>query len=131
MRMNAILSLTTICVISIGIAKAVTLPAYAQSKTLDGAALYRQHCQSCHGSTARPSSLAPSLVGVEGRKAASTAFNYSSAMQKSGLVWTRQNLDRFLAAPTKVVPGTRMVTPVTDASKRQAIISYLIKPKNR
>jgi cytochrome c len=125
MKANAALGLTTICLMAIGTGVAVNLPAHAQSQPLDGAALYRQHCQSCHGSPAKPSSLAPSLAGVEGRKAASTSFAYSSAMSKSGLVWTRANLDRFLAAPSKVVPGTRMVTAVPDPAKRKAIVGYL------
>lgn len=92
----------------------------------DGQQLFRQRCQACHsvepGKSAR---VGPNLAGVVGRKAASAQFNYSAALKKSGLTWTRENLDRFLAAPAKTVPGTRMVIGVTDAAQRKALIDYL------
>jgi hypothetical protein len=35
-------------------------------------------------------------------------FDYSPAMKRSKIVWDEKTLDRFLAAPLKVVPGTTM-----------------------
>lgn len=90
-----------------------------------GAAIYRQRCQSCHGVPGQRSALAPSLVGVVGRRAASTPFNYSPALQKSGLTWDRANLDRFIAAPGRTVPGTRMVINLSNPAQRADIIDYL------
>lgn len=90
-----------------------------------GETIYRQRCQSCHGTAERPSPLGPNLTGVVGRKAAATAFNYSPALKKSGLTWTRPNLDRFLSAPTRAVPGTRMVISLTNPAQRTALIDYL------
>jgi cytochrome c len=70
------------------------------------------------------------LRGVVGRKAAAvTSFNYSTAMKQSNITWTQANLDRYLAAPTKIVPGTRMVIAVSDATQRAAIIKYLSQTK--
>jgi cytochrome c len=60
-----------------------------------------------------------------GRKAAATAFNYSAALKNSKLVWDRANLDRFLASPPRMVPGTRMVVPVSDPEQRAAILDFL------
>ena len=92
----------------------------------DGAALFRTRCQSCHSMTpGRTSPLAPNLLGVVGRKAASTPFNYSAALKNSKLTWNRENLDRFLTAPSRMVPGTRMVIAVPDAAQRGAILGYL------
>lgn len=99
-------------------------PSFAADKP-DGAVLYRQRCASCHGAPDRPSTLAPNLTGVVGRKAASTAFNYSAALKASGLTWNRANLDRFLTAPARMVPGTRMAISVTDAAQRAAVLDYL------
>jgi cytochrome c len=64
-----------------------------------------------------------------GRKAAAAAFNYSNAMQQSKITWTQANLDRYLTAPIKMVPGTRMVIAVTDAAQRAALIKYLSQTK--
>jgi len=99
-------------------------PAFAADKP-DGAVLYRQRCASCHGATDRPTTLAPNLTGVVGRKAASGPFNYSAALKASGLSWSRANLDRFLSAPARMVPGTRMVISVTDPAQRAAVLDYL------
>ena len=101
--------------------------AAAAQTAADGATMFKQQCQACHVSTkdAHPT-LAPSLYGIVGRKAASSAFaNYSPALKGSGLVWNEANLDRFLTAPTKLVPGTRMVIAVPDAARRAAVIAYL------
>lgn len=96
----------------------------------DGAVLFKQRCQLCHQTvTGKPSPLGPNLAGVSGRKAGSTTFAYSSALKASGLVWTSPNLDRFLAAPAKMVPGTRMVIAVSDAAQRAAIVEFLGKAK--
>ncbi|MGE3689867.1 MAG: cytochrome c family protein [Novosphingobium sp.] len=95
----------------------------------DGATLFRQRCASCHNmSPGARAVLAPSLIGVVGRKAGSTQFNYSPALKASNLTWTRANLDQFLAAPGRKVPGTRMVISLTDAQQRAAVLNYLARP---
>jgi cytochrome c len=91
----------------------------------DGAAIYKQRCAGCHGASGAPSTVAPSLVGVVGRKAASTHFNYSDALKACGLTWTRPNLDKFLSGPMKMVPGTQMVVSIPDPAQRAAVIDYL------
>jgi cytochrome c len=94
----------------------------------DGAALFRQRCQGCHVPAAgQTPPLAPSLAGVVGRAAASTGFNYSPALKNSKLVWDRANLDKFLAGPMRMVPGTRMAIFVPDPQQRAAIIDYLAR----
>jgi cytochrome c len=92
----------------------------------DGATIFRQRCQSCHAiGSARPSTLGPSLTGVVGRKAGATDFKYSAALKGSGLTWSKANLDQFLAGPTRLVPGTRMVVSLPDPAQRAALIQYL------
>ena len=94
----------------------------------DGGTLFRQRCQSCHSVTpGQASTLAPNLAGVVGRKAAATGFNYSPALKASKLTWNRANLDQYLTAPTRMVPGTRMVIPVADPQQRAAIIDFLAR----
>jgi cytochrome c len=87
-----------------------------------------RRCSICHRAEAgAPNGLGPNLHGVFGRKSASAAnFNYSPAMRASGLTWDEATLDRFLAAPQKVVPGTRMTfSGLPDAAQRREVIQFL------
>lgn len=109
---------------------AIAVPALAQSAAPNGETLFRQRCQSCHTAVkGQPPRVGPNLSGVVGRKAASTAFNYSAALKAAGLTWSRANLDRYLQGPTRMVPGTRMVISVSDAAQRAALINYLTAQK--
>ena len=92
----------------------------------DGALLFQQRCAACH--TVAPGGravLAPNLAGVLNRKAAATTFNYSPALKASNITWNRANLDRFLAAPGRMVPGTRMVISITDPAQRAAVVNFI------
>jgi cytochrome c len=92
----------------------------------NGATLFQQRCQGCHSVTpGQNTTLAPNLAGVVGRPAAATQFAYTQALRNSKLVWTRENLDRFLSGPMRLVPGTRMAIFVPDQQQRAAIIDYL------
>ena len=53
-------------------------------------------------------------------------FAYSMAMKRSGIVWNDRSLDRFLAAPTKAVPGTTMgYAGIADPAERRDLIAFL------
>lgn len=53
-------------------------------------------------------------------------FDYSAANRHSGLTWTVGTLDRYLAAPRQVVPGTLMTFPgLKDPRQRADVIAYL------
>lgn len=104
-------------------------PAMAQDASAGGL-IFKQRCQTCHTITpGQPSLLAPSLIGVVGRKAGATAFNYSSALKGSGLTWDKATLDKFLTGPSKLVPGTRMLVMVPDAKQRGDLVAYLASLK--
>ncbi len=103
-------------------------PAFAQAAS--GDQVYKQRCQACHAIKAgAPSVLAPNLSGIVGRNAAAGTFNYSAALKASKIKWTKATLDTFLAAPTKMVPGTRMVISVSDPAQRAALVAWLAKAK--
>jgi cytochrome c len=77
----------------------------------DAGAVVFKKCMACHqvGPSAQ-NGIAPVLNGVVGRPAGQYPnYSYSSANKNSGLVWDEQTLARYLRAPTKVVPGTKMV----------------------
>lgn len=101
----------------------------ANTSAPNGQQLYKQRCLACHSiAPGAASSIGPNLAGIAGRKAATTGFAYSPALKASGLVWTKANLDDYLAAPTRKVPGTRMVIAVSDPTQRAAIVQYLLRP---
>ena len=109
---------------------AASTPLIAAPAAPDGALLFRQRCQACHTDIAgQPARVGPNLSGVVGRKAATTKFAYSPALQAAGLVWTKANLDRYLAAPAKTVPGTRMVIAVPNQAERAAIVAHLARKR--
>jgi cytochrome c len=109
---------------------AVADRAVAQAAPVSGETLFKQRCAMCHGvdAAAKPG-VGPNLKGIVNRKAAQGAFKFSPALAKSKLVWNQANLDAYLKAPTKMVPGTRMVIAVSDAAQRKALIAYLAKAK--
>jgi len=89
-------------------------------------------CTSCHTlGKGEPAKIGPNLYGVVGGPAAHMqGFNYSKAMQDkraAGLTWTFANLDTFLTAPQKFVPGTAMGFAGfgTQAQTRANVIAYL------
>ena len=89
-----------------------------------GAEVYAR-CGACHA--LEYNRTGPKHCGVVGRKAGTVpGFDYSPAMRRSHLVWDRATLDRFLANPPKVVPGTTMTyAGIPDARDRADVIAYL------
>jgi cytochrome c len=96
-----------------------------------GARVY-QRCYACH--SVDPSETVklqgPSLYRIVGRRAASVpGFCYSpalTAMGEAGLVWTEEQLDRFLADPEGMLPGNQMgFFGLPDARDRADLIAYL------
>jgi cytochrome c len=85
-------------------------------------------CRACHqiGPAAKVT-VGPVLNGVVGRKAGTyPGYQYSEANRDSGLTWTAEELDKYLASPQKVVPRTKMIFPgLKDEQKRKNVIAYL------
>ena len=92
-----------------------------------GRTLFQQRCQMCH--TVTPdgrNGIGPNLKDVVNRPAATAAnYAYSAALKGYKQRWTTDALERFLAAPGKVVPGTRMAIAVPDPSQRASVIAFL------
>lgn len=89
-----------------------------------GEQLYAR-CAACHALAY--DRVGPHHCGLIGRKAGTVAgFDYSPAMKKSGIVWTARTLNRFLADPARLVPGTTMTyAGIPDPKERADLIAYL------
>jgi cytochrome c len=89
-----------------------------------GEQLYAR-CLACHA--LEYDRVGPRHCALIGRRAGSVpGFEYSAAMKRSGIVWTTKTLDRFLADPLRLVPGTTMTyAGVADPKERAELIAYL------
>lgn len=84
-------------------------------------------CAACHAVEPGKHGIGPSLAGVLGAEAGHAAgFEYSGAMLASGLTWDEATLDRYLANPRQVVPGTTMAyNGLRNDAQRKAVVDYL------
>lgn len=99
----------------------------AAGDAVKGKAVFAR-CAACHRvDPAATGGIGPNLARVHGRRAGTLpGYPYSPAMKASGLQWDDATLSRFLSAPTKVVPGTKMMAPpVGDPQDRANVIAYL------
>lgn len=124
------MKLHQVLVLAAALPAATLAVAVSAAPAPNGETLFNQRCKACHSAVAsKPSPLGPNLAGVVGRQAGSLTFGYSPALKASGVVWTKPNLDKYLTAPAKMVPGTRMVLAVSDPMQRKALIDYLAKQR--
>ena len=88
-------------------------------------------CAACHSVVKDgPSGVGPNLYAVGGRKAGTLrGYDYSSALKKSGVTWNRKTVDRYIADPNSIVPGSKMPKISTTAAERKQVIDYLAKLK--
>jgi cytochrome c len=101
--------------------------AHAAGDAKRGAQLFRQ-CMACHSVAEGEHLTGPSLAHAWGHKAGTgTGFQrYSDAMKRADVVWDDATLDKWLANPQALVPGTSMTFPgLKDAKDRLDIAAYL------
>jgi len=58
-------------------------------------------------------------------------FDYSPALEHSGVRWTAANLNRWLTDPEAFIPGQKMGYQVPDPADRRDIIAFLASPAAR
>lgn len=117
----------------VALVAAVALPAVAAAAgdPVKGKTVFAR-CMACHKvDPSGANGLGPNLYGVVGRPVASAkGFTYSAAMTKKGGKWTPTELDAYLAAPSKVVPGNKMIfMGLPNKADRDDLIAYLASVK--
>ena len=104
-------------------ALALARPAFATGDATHGALVYKT-CGICHSFD--KNGVGPKHAGLFGRTAGTVPdYRYSPALQKSGIVWNDEILDKWLANPQALVPGTKMFFAIDNAKDRADVIEYL------
>jgi len=91
-----------------------------------GAQVFRA-CMACHSVAEGEHLTGPSLAHVWNRKAGASDFQrYSHALKRANLVWNEATLDKWLANPASLVPGTSMTFAGLKKEKdRLDVVAYL------
>jgi cytochrome c len=90
-------------------------------------------CRACHAVGAgAENKVGPQLNGIIGRKSGTVeGFNYSDANKEAGakgLVWTEEELLKYLEAPLTYMPKNKMAfAGLKDEQDRRDVVAYLIK----
>ena len=85
-------------------------------------------CRPCHGlAPGDESPVGPHLHGMFGRPAGQLdGFEYSATLRESGIVWSAETLDAWLAQPEAFLPGNDMqFAGFRSAEDRRALIEFL------
>ena len=98
-------------------------PANAAGDAKHGEELY-QICQACH--SIDKNEIGPMHKGVVGRPSGAVPdYDYSPALRNAKIVWTEENLDKWLASPQDFIPGTKMFYQVDSRQDRADLIAFL------
>lgn len=109
------------------------LPTFASDATFEavkakaGEELYTAECRRCHASDSEHDSYGPPLENVIGRAAGSYPdYDYSIALEASGIVWTEPALRAWMADNQGFMPGTKMRhVGIQDTTVQDFILAYL------
>lgn len=85
-------------------------------------------CKSCHTlNPGGPDMTGPNLHGVFGRKVAEKpGYRFSDALKGQTFTWNAAELDKWLADPKAMVPGTKMTfVGLKDPKDRTDLVAYL------
>jgi cytochrome c len=106
------------------LALSTTVAAAAAADAVRGEQIYAR-CLACHALAY--DRVGPRHCGLFGRLAGSASgYEYSPAMKNSHITWDAKALDRFLAKPLAMVPGSTMTYDgVPDPNERADLIAYL------
>jgi len=119
------------CVMTIIVVTIVTAAFGGSVRAQDvdnGKKIFMKLCIACHyPPNDERNWFGPSLHGIVNRRSAQYKdYSYSAAMKNSNIIWTEENLDKFIKSPDITVPGTKMdCVGISTPKDRADIISYL------
>ena len=100
---------------------------FEEIKISAGKALFDSECRRCHAVDADHASYGPPLENVIGRAAGSYPdYDYSIALEASGIVWTPAALRAWMEDNDGFMPGTKMAfAGLKKPQDRADLIAYL------
>jgi cytochrome c len=110
------------------------LPALASDLTFEqvkidaGETLFDAECRRCHAVDATHDSYGPPLENIVGRGAGTYEdYDYSIALEASGIVWTEAALRAWMEDNAGFMPGTKMRhVGIKDRTVQDFILAYLV-----
>lgn len=108
-------------------APAARADTFEDVKIMAGEALFNRECRRCHAPDADHDSYGPPLVDVVGRGAGTYPdYDYSIALEASGIVWTPAALRAWMEDNAGFMPGTKMRhVGIEDRTAQDFILAYL------
>jgi cytochrome c len=104
-------------------------PLMAAANVENGRQLASRNCSSCHSfNEGGRAGVGPNLYGIVGKNHAQVAgFNYSAAnIALASKPWGYEELNAFINAPARAMPGTRMAfAGLANHQQRADVIAYL------
>ena len=116
---------------SASLAALTALPAHAETfeqvKVKAGEMLFETECRRCHATDSTDPSYGPPLENVLYRAAGMVPdYDYSTALEASGIVWTPAALRAWMEDNDGFMPGTKMRhVGIEDRTVQDFILSYL------
>ncbi|MGX5802453.1 c-type cytochrome [Bradyrhizobium sp. Arg314] len=117
-------------VLKVIVAGLLLIPANAYAQDIEAGRTVFKKCATCHNAESDVNKIGPTLKGVVGRRAGSTAgSSFSQALKDAGangLVWDEASLAEFLASPKTKVPGNKMAfAGLKNSDDVKNVIAYL------
>jgi cytochrome c len=102
-------------------------PVFEQAKVLAGEMLFKAECRRCHAPDSDHDSYGPPLNNIIGRAAGIVEnYDYSMALEASGIVWTEAALRAWMEDNDGFMPGTKMRhVGIEDRTVQDFILAYL------
>ncbi|WP_424971246.1 c-type cytochrome [Dinoroseobacter sp. S76] len=109
------------------LAPPATADTFEAVKVAAGETLYNSECRRCHAPDTDHDSYGPTLENIVGRAAGMVEdYDYSIALEASGIVWTPAALRAWMEDNQGFMPGTKMRhVGITDRTVQDFIIAYL------
>ncbi len=85
-------------------------------------------CRTCHTlEEGGRNKIGPNLFGIFDKEAGQNPdFRYSKAMAESGMVWTEENMAKYLRSPGRTIRGTKMAFAGLRKDKEiEDLIAYM------
>lgn len=125
--MKNILAAALVCLPIALPAPALAGQVFEKVKVDAGEQLFNAECRRCHAPDAQDASYGPPLENIVGRGAGTYPdYDYSIALEASGIVWTPAALRAWMEDNAAFMPGTKMRhVGIQDRTVQDFILAYL------